>query len=351
MSRYDPVIWSRDLHAMPGERLRCRSLVGRQYKLKRLLFTSLAIPDCCEWAADAPQLIHAHFGPDAAMVLPLAMRHRIPLVVTFHGFDAQRSRLAQLAGLRPSNILFLLRERKLYRYAAKIIAVSEYLKGCLIRRGCPADKITVHYIGVDTRKFVPDVRRRRPFRIINVARHIPLKGIDTILRAFGLIVEKFPGAEFVQVGSGPESDSLAALARRLGIADRVTWLGPQSNEQVLEAMQSSSIYVQASRRDKAGQTEAFGIALLEAQACGLPVVATNSGGIPEALIIGKTGLLFAESDHRGLADRICELLESPERAGEMGRCGREMVIERFDIRTRTGILEQLYDEVLARYPR
>lgn len=281
------------------------------------------------------------------MVLPLARRKRIPLVVTFHGFDAQRSRMALLLEFKPSNLLFLVRERQLYRYAARVIAVSEYLKGCLIRRGCPADKINVHYIGVDTRKFVPDQKRRTPFRIVNVSRHIPLKGIDTILRALSLIAGRFPDAKLIQVGAGSESASLANLAKSLGVADRVTWLGQQPNDRVLEAMQSASLYVQASRRDEAGQTEAFGIALLEAQACGLPVIATNSGGMPEAMVDGVTGLLFEENDHRGLADRLCELLANPETVREMGQRGREMVVERFDILARTAVLEQIYDEVLA----
>jgi glycosyltransferase involved in cell wall biosynthesis len=294
-----------------------------------------------------PALIHAHFGPDASMVLPLAKRARIPLVVTFHGFDAQRSRLALLVEFKPSNLLFLIRERQLYRYAARVIAVSEYMKGCLIRRGCPADKITVHYIGVDTRKFIPDHRCRKPFRIVNVSRHIPLKGIDTILRALSLIAGWFPEAKLIQVGAGSESASLANLAKNLGIADRVTWLGEQPNDRVLEAMQSSSVYVQASRRDEAGQTEAFGIALLEAQACGLPVVATNSGGMPEAMVDGETGFLFEENDHGGLADRLGELLANPEKIRDMGQRAREMVVQRFDIRARTAVLEQIYDEVLA----
>lgn len=293
-----------------------------------------------------PALIHAHFGTDAAIVLPLAMRRRIPLVVTFHGFDAQRSRLAQLTTLRPYDLMFVLRERMLYRYAARIIAVSEYLKGCLIRRGCPADKIAVHYIGVDTQKFVPGNRRRKSFRIINVSRHVPWKGVDTILRALRLVAKRFPDAELIQVGWGTESDSLARLARCLGIADRVTWLGQQPSERVLEALQSSSVYVHASRLDEAGQTEAFGIALLEAQACGLPVVASNSGGIPEAIVDGETGLLFDENDHQALANRLCELLADPAKTREMGQRAREMVVERFDIRAQTAILENLYDEVL-----
>lgn len=349
--RFSYQVWTRDQTPEARSSVSSSSeivpLVSPSEFMGKVRFTFCGRPDQELVSQLKPALIHAHFGPDASMVLPLARRKRIPLVVTFHGFDAQRSRMALLLEFKPSNLLFLVRERQLYRYAARVIAVSEYLKGCLIRRGCPADKINVHYIGVDTRKFVPDQKRRTPFRIVNVSRHIPLKGIDTILRALSLIAGRFPDAKLIQVGAGSESASLANLAKSLGVADRVTWLGQQPNDRVLEAMQSASLYVQASRRDEAGQTEAFGIALLEAQACGLPVIATNSGGMPEAMVDGVTGLLFEENDHRGLADRLCELLANPETVREMGQRGREMVVERFDILARTAVLEQIYDEVLA----
>lgn len=348
--RYTPEIWFRDAAQNTMSSLSTLNFestcltTGTGNFWRRLIFTLFGLTQ----VKQLPILIHAHFGPDAAMILPFAKRNNLPLVVTYHGFDAQQPRLVQLKSKKLSNILFIVREKALYRYASRIIAVSEYLKQRLIMRGCPEDKILVHYIGVDTSKFTLGTEKKIPNRLINISRHINLKGIDTILRAMPSMIAKHPNLHLIQIGAGPETLLLQQLAEQLGIADKVEWRGALAHHDVLAELQRASLYVHASRRDSNGFTEAFGIALIEAQACGLPVVATRSGGIPEAMLENETGWLFDENDYCELANQTNKLLADPKLLSVTGMQARQFVINHFDVRDCTAKLEIIYDEILTK---
>lgn len=291
-------------------------------------------------------LIHAHFGPDGVMILPTARKLGVPLVVTFHGFDAQMSRRALLRTRMPTNWQFLLHERQLQREGALFIAVSNFIRGKLIAKGYPPEKVVVQHIGIDTGKFAPGDESLREKVILNVSRHVACKGLDTLLRGFARVCRDFPEWRLVQIGAGGETGALKQLAASLGIEDQVVWLGAQPHEQVRDWMRRASIYAQASQQDEAGQTEAFGIVLLEAAASGLPVIATRSGGMPEAVVEGETGFMFPERGDSELSNLLLTLMDQPERRLQMGRAGRQYAL-RFDIRLKTQELEALYEKVLG----
>lgn len=290
-------------------------------------------------------LIHAHFGPDGAMILPLARECGIPLIVTFHGFDAQMKRSALICSGKPTNYQYLLHENELVRDACCFIAVSKFIRDVLIRRGYPKEKIIVHYIGVDTEKFQPMEMNGREKWILNVSRHVSFKGVDTLLRACARVLASHADWKLVQVGAGSETDNLIRLSAELGISQQVIWAGAQSHSQVRNLMTRASIYVQASNTDAAGQTEAFGIVLLEAAASGLPIIATRSGGMPEAVLDGRSGYLFPERDSAALA-KLLERLIGSETARELvGRAARVQALN-FDIHGQTKKLESIYDAIL-----
>ncbi len=346
--RYTPIIWFRDatqygLASLNAHNFLFVCLIESKNFWLRLKFTLLGTTR----VEKLPQIVHAHFGPDATMILPFAKRNHLPLVVTFHGFDVQHHRWVQFKSCRISNLIFLLREKALYRYASRIIAVSEFLKQCLILRGCPSDKICVQYIGVDTSMFNLGTEHKVPNRLINVSRHIGYKGIDTILKAMPSLIAKYPDLHLVQIGSGTETIQLQKLAENLGIADKVQWRGALPHHEVLSELRNASLYVHASRKDEKGQTEAFGISLIEAQACKLPVVATRSGGIPEAMAENETGLLFEEDDFNSLAIQVDRLLADPQYLQQTGMQARQFVINRFDVHDCTAKLELIYDDILA----
>jgi colanic acid/amylovoran biosynthesis glycosyltransferase len=292
------------------------------------------------------RLLHAHFGPDGSQVLPLARELGIPLIVTFHGFDATLGRRALLATRRPSNLRFVLHERELKREASAFVAVSGFIADCLRARGYPEDKIVVHYIGVDTQKFRPRPRPRSGARfILSVGRHVEMKGVDTLLRAFARIAHKHTDVNLVQVGIGPLTPSLARLTRELGLLGRVQFRGAIGHGQVVDLMQQAELFALPSQTASDGHSEGLGIVFNEASASGLPVVATWHGPIPEAVLDGTTGMLVPERDDRALSERLEILLGDRALGAEMGRRGRELVCERFDLRTQTATLEDLYERL------
>jgi len=318
------------------------------FRLKQTLFSLTGSP--LLWgrskALSQLNLIHAHFGPDGIYAMALAKQLNIPLIVTYHGFDATISYAELWRKRKPSVYQFLLKEHVLKEQAAKFIAVSKFLEKKLIERGYPKDKIIQHYIGVDTAKFVPRYTPPDERYIFCVARHTGKKGLDVLLKAFSKIAKKYPSVSLVQVGNGTMTAELYSLVERLGIKDRVRFLGAQPHKKVLELMRQAEIFALPSQTAKDGDSEALGIVFNEASACGIPIVATWHGGIPEAVLDGETGFLIPEKDVNSLSEKLDALLADRALGERMGKQGRDYVCEIFDIRKQTTKLELIYDEIL-----
>jgi colanic acid/amylovoran biosynthesis glycosyltransferase len=290
-------------------------------------------------------LLHAHFGPDGVSVMRLARKLQVPLIVTFHGGDCTVTRLSQWMSGKVYNYHFLLGEEKLKREATLFLAVSGFVRRRLLERGYPEGKVRTHYIGVDTEKFTPAEHLNETPYILCVGRHVLQKGIDVLLKAFARIAGRHDALSLVQAGAGPLTGQLEKLTRALGIAGRVRFLGAQSHERIVELMRGARIFALPCQGQSNGYREALGIVFNEASACGIPVVATRHGGIPEAVLDGETGFLVEEKDDVALADRLEALISDPALAQRLGRRGREYTRETFDLRTQTRLLEQIYGEV------
>jgi phosphatidylinositol alpha-1,6-mannosyltransferase len=160
--------------------------------------------------------------------------------------------------------------------------------------------------------------------LVTVARLVPHKGIDTAIRALALLAPRYPDVRYAIVGQGGYRPALEELARRVGVADRVHFLSDVSEPRLPLAYALADVYVGVSRRTER-EVEGFGIALLEAQAAGKPVVGGRSGGIPDAVREGETGLLVDPEDPAEVARAIAVFLEDPGRAAAFGRAGRTAV--------------------------
>jgi len=298
-------------------------------------------------------LIHSHFGPCSVYALPLAHQLSIPLISTFHGLDTTATPWRYfLQELGVTTINYFLHLNELRKSGAGFIAVSGFIRDCLIDQGFPRERIHLLPIGVDTRRFrpLPDDKRRTDSRyILNVARHMPVKGIETLLLAFDRIAIRHPGVMLLQVGSGPLTASLKTLVRDLGMTERVQFLGVQSHREVLDLMQRADLVALTSQSAASGAQEALGMVLNEASACGVPLAATRCGGIPEIALDCETGLLSPERDVRSLSDNLDNLLSDGELRRKLGQRGREYVCEQFCLRTQTRKLERLYDQVVEEW--
>src|SRR5436305_7267218 len=140
--------------------------------------------------AYAPALLHAHFGTDGLRALPLAERLDVPLITTLRGYDVTRTRAALLLSGRASWIHYALRERALQRRGTLFLAVSEALRRQAIARGYPAERLSVHYNGVDLARF--PAGPGGPGTILFVGRLVEKKGVEILLRAFATVGREWP---------------------------------------------------------------------------------------------------------------------------------------------------------------
>jgi phosphatidyl-myo-inositol dimannoside synthase len=197
-------------------------------------------------------------------------------------------------------------------------------------------RVRVVHLGTDPTWFRPgiDVTAARerfalPDRggrwIVTVARLQEHKGMDTVIRALPAILARAPDVRYAVAGTGPDRERLESLAQELGLGDRVRFLGGVGDQDLPAFYNLASVYVGASRRAGRLGVEGFGISLVEASACGLPVVAGHSGGIPDAVRDGETGFLVPPEDPAALADAITRLLADTELAGRIGAAGRRAV--------------------------
>ena len=229
--------------------------------------------------------------------------------------------------------------RRVLKGAKLVIANSQNTRSMLLADWrIPEDKVRLLYPGVDTKRFVPAARDEAIRKslgwhdrtvLLTVGRLQKRKGHDMLIRALPAIREKHPNVLYAILVDGEERAKLQALAESNGVSNNVQFLGEASDEQLLHCYQQCDLFVLPNRaigRD----VEGFGMVLLEAQACGKPVVAGASGGTAETMRVPETGRIVACETPEPLAAMVNELLANPNERIEMGRHGREWVCERFD---------------------
>jgi phosphatidylinositol alpha-1,6-mannosyltransferase len=197
-------------------------------------------------------------------------------------------------------------------------------------------RLRVVHLGTDPEHFRPGVetaalRDRAEIPngamrwLVTVARIEDYKGFDTVIQALPAILAHDPDVGYLIAGRGPDRPRLEKLARKLGVAERVRFVGAIPDRDLPALYNLGSVYVGASRRGGRIDVEGFGISLVEASACGLPVVAGDSGGIPDAVREGETGFLVPAEDPAALANTVSRVLADRELAAQLGRNGRRAV--------------------------
>jgi phosphatidylinositol alpha-1,6-mannosyltransferase len=258
----------------------------------------------------------------------------VPYGILVHGGD-----LLILQRQARTSLLKRRTARTLLGQASVVVANSEWTRdlcrGVLDQLEIKAGPDTVRTVplGSDPVLFRPgidqaEVRSRYGLNgrrwLLSVARLTRHKGIDTGLRILALLRDRYPEIGYAVVGSGDEQVGFESLTRDLGIADRVRFLTDVPDRDLPAVYNTAEIYLGLSRR-MPDRVEGFGISLVEAGACGVPVVGARTGGIPDAVRDGETGLLVNPDNLDEVCRAIRILLDNPERAGSMGRAGRRAV--------------------------
>jgi glycosyltransferase involved in cell wall biosynthesis len=263
-----------------------------------------------------PDVVLAEYGMTGVLVMDACRRRQIPLVVHFHGFDASKS-----------GVLDWHREgyAELFERAFAVVAVSRAMCNRLVSLG--ADPNRLHHIvyGVNCNLFEGAHPASAPPLFLACGRFVEKKAPQLTLKAFAEVARAHPEARLRMIGDGPLLPTCQTLAREMGIEDQIEFLGARSHAEVLKEMRGARAFVQHSIVAPDGDSEGTPVSVIEAGACGLPVIATRHAGIPDVVIEGETGLLVDEGDVAGMAERMRRLVEEPQTAGLLGKRAREHI--------------------------
>ncbi|HEY5752284.1 MAG TPA: glycosyltransferase [Chthoniobacterales bacterium] len=287
-----------------------------------------------------PDLMHIYFGHTGVHLLPFIRESGLPCIVSFHGADVMP---------RKDKPGYEAQLRELLQTLPLVLARSRSLAERLEAFGCPPGKIRLNRTGIPLDDFpVVDRPMEKPngrWCIVQACRLIEKKGLRTSLRAFAEIHREFPSATFEIAGEGPMLAELQTLASELGIAKAVCFRGFVDQTQLRELFTEADIFLHPSEVTSGGDQEGIPNAMLEAMATGLPVVATNHGGIPEAVTHGADGLLVSERDSAALTAALRGFLQNPVRMRQFGVSAASSVRREFDPTTQIARLEAAYDEL------
>jgi colanic acid/amylovoran biosynthesis glycosyltransferase len=282
------------------------------------------------------QLLHIFFGHIAVHLLPLIQAWSKASVVSFHGADV----LVDM-------------ERPAYRHATKqmldavtrVFVRSASLQRAVAELGCDENKIDIVRTGIPLDEF-PFREREFPtdgeWRFVQASRLIEKKGLATTLHAFTAFLPHYPRARLTIAGEGPMLDELEELTRKLKIDDRVALPGFVAPDKLREIYYGSHIFLHPSETGSDGNQEGIPNSMLEAMATGLPVFATDHGGIPEAIDNGMSGILVSERDYEALSRALLETVQDRHLLARLARNGANAVAEKFDQRKQIRRLEEIY---------
>ena len=213
--------------------------------------------------------------------------------------------------------------------------------------GLPEQRIHVCPIGIDLTRFDPagpPVAERPPV-ILFAGRLVEKKGCRHLIEAFRSVRAQVPDARLLIAGDGPERDMLAGLAADIG---GITFNGRYSAAEMQPLLAQARVFCLPSVTAANGDAEGMGLVLLEAQACGVPVVTSARGGATEGIEHGKTGFAFAEGDVAALSAYLIRLLRDDALAARMSAAGPAFVAKHHDLSYWAGMLEKIYDSMTGR---
>lgn len=278
-------------------------------------------------------LVHGHLTHGALAATIAGRVARLPVVVTrhhaglVHSYGGPVRRLMERVGMR---------------WADRVVAISKAVGCAAVRSGARRDGLVMIPNGVDLDRLQRSCEAPAPppFRVAALGSLNPAKGHEYLIDAVAILVSRGRDVELVVIGDGPLRPLLEQRASSLGLGAKVRWCGHVTDPQRL--LSECHALVQPSLE------EGFGIAVLEAMALSLPVVATRVGGLVDVIDDGVTGLLVLPRQPSALAAAIERLDREPALAERLGRAGRERVRARFDARAIAAAYARVYESLVAR---
>jgi phosphatidylinositol alpha-1,6-mannosyltransferase len=303
----------------------------------KILLPTPRVIKACKQLIESRKLTKVAFGAAAPLgIMARAMRRAgaQKIVALTHGHEVWWAKV----------LPFSFALRFMSRHIDAITYLGEYTKG-EISKALSQEEISKlvqiapgidvdHFVPTDSSKLRAELGLADKSVIISVGRLVHRKGQDKLITALPAIKAAVPNVQLVLVGVGPHQDYLEKLALKLNVSDCVTFIGRINYAELPKYICIGDIFAMPSRSRFFGlEVEGLGIVYLEASSCGLPVVGGKSGGAPDAVLIGETGLVVDGTKPAEIAEACIELLNNPELCVLMGAAGRAWIIEnwRWDI--------------------
>ena len=295
------------------------------------------------------QILHSHFGNMGWININAARSANVKHVVTFYGLDVNR-----LPTIDPR---WHDRYRRLFDHVDRVLCEGPFMAKCIVKMGCPEDKVQVHHLGVRVNEIAYEPRtwcRGEPLRVLIAASFREKKGVPYALEALGRLKKEIPlqitiiGDATFEPRSQHEKGKILETVKRHSLEDCISFLGYQPHNILFKEAYKHHVFLSPSVTASDGDTEGGApVAIIEMMATGMLVVSTRHCDIPEIVKDGETGLLADERDVEGLADKLMWLLNNTKRWSELSMAGRKHVEKEYDARIQGIKLAAIYRDVLS----
>ncbi|MBL7196610.1 MAG: glycosyltransferase [Candidatus Omnitrophica bacterium] len=285
-------------------------------------------------------IIHAHFGPSGNIAAKLrGLNIGGKIIVSFHGYDF--SQYVKRYGKEVYDYLF--------NNTDIMLTLSEYAKRKLSELSNKTEKIISLSAPINVNDFRFQTRYLKKgeiIKILTVARLVEKKGLYFSIKAMEKVLKKHQNLKYTIIGEGPLRKELTDLIHSLDCQEKIVIFSITKYAELIEEYNRSHLFVLSSVTASDGDEESQGLVLQEAQACGIPVVATQHNGFPEGVLDGKSGFIVPQKDIEALSDKIEYLINHPEIWPEMGRSGRKFVEQKYDVELIADKLVRIYEDLL-----
>jgi len=284
-------------------------------------------------------IFHIQFGNNKYPfdILKAKCNFKSKVIITFHGHDA----FFPMYGYIPNENYYGL----LFKGVDIVTANTKYLADKIIQLGCPIEKIKIIPVAVDTVFFnskSKDIDRKSNLRLINVGRLDPIKGQKYLLQIVKKLKDRGVDVDLNIIGEGGERLNLEKLILEYNLQNSVRLLGKKSQVEIKKFLLQSDLYVFTAVPVEDGRRETQGLATLEAQACGLPVIAYDSGGIKYTVKQNITGFIFDEFEIEEVVDKLLYLNQNKNVIADLSLNCREFVINEFSQKKINLVWEDVY---------
>lgn len=296
------------------------------------------------------QILHSHFGNQGWQNLVSARQAKLKHIVTFYGFDVNY--------LPKQYSFWLKRYQTLFQEVDYILCEGSHMSQCIIKMGCPENKVKVHHLGVsvDTILFQPrQWDYSQPLRVLIAASFVEKKGIPYALEALAILQQQnsIP-LQITLIGDArqekrqqQEKQKIMQTIERYNLQSNIKLMGYQPYSIFLEEAYQHHIFLSPSVTSSDGDTEGGApVSIIEMVASGMPIISTRHCDIPEVIQDGKTGLLADERDTDGLVKNLQWLVDHPQKWAEMLQAGRKYIEEEYNVKTQGQRLAELYQSLV-----